>query len=67
MPGDGLPYEIILSRSVKHALSDVLPAGAAFAAVEFIYGPPTTRSGEGSANYEASAQFQHAGEVKGEQ
>lgn len=33
------PYEVVLSRSVKHALTDKLPAAAAFAAVEFIYGP----------------------------
>lgn len=39
MAADGGRYEVILSRSVKRALSETLPATAAFAAFEFIDGP----------------------------
>lgn len=33
------PYDVVLTRSVRRALAEVLSSAAAFAAVEFIYGP----------------------------
>ena len=33
------PYEVLLAPSEKRALAETLPATAAFAAYEFIYGP----------------------------
>jgi mRNA-degrading endonuclease RelE of RelBE toxin-antitoxin system len=33
------PYEIVLAPGVKRAPSETLPASAAFAAYEFIFGP----------------------------
>ena len=37
---DGDPrYEVVLAPSVRRALAETIPAAAAFAAIEFIYGP----------------------------